>query len=109
MSFLCLTHQRTTLFTQPPIHDTTGPNGPLSALNMTMQTFYNNVVLGPTSPTALSTGSNCWVDVRDIAEGEVRAAEREACGGERIVVSGGEYWWQDIGALFPVRYLTCWI
>ncbi|EIM85328.1 NAD-P-binding protein [Stereum hirsutum FP-91666 SS1] len=80
----------------PPIHDTTGPSGPLSAINMTMQTFYNNVVLGPTSPSTLNTASNCWVDVRDIAEAEVRAAEREACGGERIVLSGGEYWWQDI-------------
>lgn len=67
---------------------------------MTMQTFCNNAVLGPTSPSTLNTASNCWVDVRDIAEAEVRAAEREACGGERIVVSGGEYWWQDIG-MFP--------
>lgn len=66
-----------------------------------MQLFYNNVVLGPTSPSTLTTASNCWVDVRDIAEAEVRAAEREACGGERIVVSGGEYWWQDIGTLLP--------
>lgn len=68
---------------------------------MTMQTFYDNVVLGPTSPSTLNTASNCWVDVRDIAEAEVRAAERDACGGERIVVSGGEYWWQDIGMFSP--------
>lgn len=33
--------------------------------------------------------SNAWVDVRDTALGHILALQKEAAGGERIIVSGG--------------------
>ena len=32
----------------------------------------------------------CWIDVRDVSEAHVLALEKEAAGGERIIISGGK-------------------
>lgn len=39
--------------------------------------------------------SSEWVDVRDLAEAHTLSLQREAAGGERIIVSGGPWKWQD--------------
>lgn len=44
---------------------------------------------GSKSEEVLCTQGSCWVDVRDIAEAHVRSLEKEAAGGERIIVSVG--------------------
>lgn len=36
--------------------------------------------------------------MRDLANAHVLAAEKEAAGGERMIVASGCYWWQDFGA-----------
>ncbi|KAJ7635936.1 NAD-P-binding protein [Mycena rosella] len=74
------------------------------------------LVLGPilhaiASPTALNTstrmmydafttpdgaaGGGCWIDVRDLALAHVRALQRAAAGGERIIIAVGAFAWQD--------------
>ncbi|KAK7047142.1 hypothetical protein VNI00_006807 [Paramarasmius palmivorus] len=44
---------------------------------------------------ALSAKATSWIDVRDLGEAHVRALEREAAGGHRIIVSAGDTCWQD--------------
>jgi hypothetical protein len=39
--------------------------------------------------------SSGWVDVRDVALAHVKALQKEAAGGERIIVCGGGYDMQD--------------
>jgi nucleoside-diphosphate-sugar epimerase len=48
-----------------------------------------------TKPGAAGTGGGCWVDVRDIALAHVRALQKQAAGGERIIVAAGAFKWQD--------------
>jgi nucleoside-diphosphate-sugar epimerase len=54
--------------------------------------FYNNVALpnsnGATNEFLASTGV-CWIDVRDLANAHVISLEKEAAGGERIIVCAG--------------------
>ncbi|CAK5277912.1 unnamed protein product [Mycena citricolor] len=66
-------------------------------LNTSLQLMYN----GLTNPAALVDGAP-YVDVRDIALAHVRALEREAAGGERIIVCADKnYTWQDIIDVLP--------
>lgn len=75
----------------PPIHDVKS----LSALNTSLQYWYNMVVADTPKTKESLSGSSSWTDVRDIAEAHVRALEKDAAGGERIIVNGGSYHWQD--------------
>ncbi|KAJ3517048.1 hypothetical protein NLJ89_g749 [Agrocybe chaxingu] len=67
----------------PPIHDVASPK----SLNSSLQTWYNLVV--SESPKAKETLSQSagWVDVRDTAFAHVLALEKEAAGGERILLT----------------------
>ncbi|KAJ8508026.1 hypothetical protein ONZ45_g9660 [Pleurotus djamor] len=47
------------------------------------------------SPEALKTTGSCWIDVRDLAEGHVRALEIPEAGGERVIISAGPFVWQE--------------
>lgn len=40
---------------------------------------------------------NCWIDVRDLANALVLSTQKEAAGGQRIIVSAGAFKWQDWG------------
>ncbi|KAF8877686.1 D-lactaldehyde dehydrogenase [Infundibulicybe gibba] len=68
----------------------------LTDLNVSVREWRNNLfVPGLRDNETLATEAIPWVDVRDLAEGHVRALEREAAGGERIIISGGVNTWQD--------------
>ena len=41
-----------------------------------------------------------WIDVRDVAEALIIAAEKELAGGERIIISCGPWKGQDLGERF---------
>ncbi|KAK1235164.1 hypothetical protein PQX77_001621 [Marasmius sp. AFHP31] len=47
------------------------------------------------SAQALTFRMTCWVDVRDVAEAHVRALLKQEAGGNRIIVSAGDFNWQD--------------
>ncbi|KAJ7844935.1 NAD(P)-binding protein [Mycena olivaceomarginata] len=51
---------------------------------------------------AAGTGGRCWVDVRDIALAHVRALQKQAAGGERIIVAAGAFKWQDWRSMLRV-------
>lgn len=72
-----------------------------------MQQLYDAVVAGKLSNEALASASNCWIDVRDLAVAHVLAAEKEAAGGERMIVAAGCYWWQDFGAFILFALFLC--
>lgn len=68
------------------IHEVPSPE----SLNTSVRQFYDTVIIeGSKSKEALSNEGSCWVDVRDLAEGHVRVLEKEAAGGERIIISAG--------------------
>ncbi|KAF8877684.1 D-lactaldehyde dehydrogenase [Infundibulicybe gibba] len=68
----------------------------LTDLNVSVREWRNNLfVPGLRDNETLATEAIPWVDVRDLAEGHVRALEREGAGGERIIISGGVNTWQD--------------
>ncbi|KAF8999630.1 hypothetical protein BDQ17DRAFT_1308413 [Cyathus striatus] len=88
----------------PAIHEI--PN--LKALNTSLKAWYEIVVKNVPGTKASLEASNAWIDVRDVAEAHVRALEKETAGGERIIVSAGEYVWQEwldaANALSPQPY-----
>ncbi|KAF7336883.1 D-lactaldehyde dehydrogenase [Mycena venus] len=70
----------------PVIHAVSSPQ----ALNTSARMMYDAF----TKPGA-AAGGGSWVDVRDLALAHVRALEKEAAGGERIIISAGCFAWQD--------------
>ncbi|KAI3603727.1 d-lactaldehyde dehydrogenase [Moniliophthora roreri] len=58
--------------------------------------------------SALTARIFAWVDVRDLGEAHVRALEREEASGQRIIISAGDFTWQDwldiVNSLTPVPY-----
>jgi len=76
----------------PAIQEITG--GP-AGLNTSLKSWYDAIVAdGPKTQELLST-SNVWVDVRDAALAHVLALQKEAAGGERIIISAGSFNWQE--------------
>jgi len=65
-----------------------------ASLNTSASSFYNYVADGAKANGAgndfLANTGACWVDVRDLAEAHALALEKEAAGGERIIVSAGK-------------------
>lgn len=73
---------------QPVIHDVSSP----SSLNTSARDWYNTVVKedsGGKSLQDLKAPGGAWIDVRDLASAHVLALEKDAAGGERIIVSAG--------------------
>lgn len=64
-----------------------------------MKDFYNNIVKAKPLADAeeeskylksISTGGGAWVDARDLGLAHSLALEKEAAGGERIIITEGE-------------------
>ncbi|THU84024.1 D-lactaldehyde dehydrogenase [Dendrothele bispora CBS 962.96] len=90
----------------PSIQDIPSP----AALGESMSHWFQTLVSGTIDPEAGSAGSKGgtgWVDVRDLAEGHVRALEREEAAGERIIVCARSFkyqeWMDVINSLDPSR------
>ncbi|KAI5117773.1 hypothetical protein M0805_003592 [Coniferiporia weirii] len=75
----------------PILHEVHSPD----ALNSSVANFYEAVLTKRKTPEELSAVQNAWVDVRDVAEAHVRALEVPEAGGERFIVAGGDFIWQD--------------
>ncbi|KAI0314138.1 D-lactaldehyde dehydrogenase [Amylostereum chailletii] len=76
----------------PPIHEVAS----LESLNTSQQELYNTIVLGKKDDAALSAPGSAWIDVRDLGLAHVLAGQKAEAGGERIIVSAGPYYWQEI-------------
>ncbi|KNZ74711.1 NADPH-dependent methylglyoxal reductase GRE2 [Termitomyces sp. J132] len=74
----------------PPIHELKSSD----ALNTSLRLWYDVVVVGGKTENFLKTGL-AFIDVRDVAEANVLALEKEAAGGERIIISAGPFIWQQ--------------
>ncbi|PFH46271.1 hypothetical protein AMATHDRAFT_70221 [Amanita thiersii Skay4041] len=78
----------------PVAHEVAHPND----LNTSTKEWYN-VVIAPNSSGRskdfLTNGGSCWVDVRDLAAALVKALSVKEAGGERIIISAGQFIWQD--------------
>ncbi|KAJ3969521.1 D-lactaldehyde dehydrogenase [Lentinula raphanica] len=78
----------------PIIHDISTP----SALGTSAGDWYNSVVrpdMGGKTIEAITTVGGGWVDVRDIALAHVLALQKQEAGGERLLISKGEFVYQD--------------
>ncbi|KAF8873071.1 D-lactaldehyde dehydrogenase [Infundibulicybe gibba] len=65
-------------------------------LNVSVREWRDNLFTpGIRDNETFATEGPCWVDVRDLAEGHVRALEREEAGGERIIIASGINTWQE--------------
>ncbi|KAJ7490826.1 D-lactaldehyde dehydrogenase [Mycena latifolia] len=71
----------------PVIHAVSSPE----ALNTSSLWIYNAF----TKPEGRTRPGTSWVDVRDLALAHVRALQTEEAGGERFLISAGEFVWQD--------------
>lgn len=61
----------------------------MATANLSLKTWIDMVVgTDPRSKEVLAS-SNFWIDVRDLADAHVLALEKEAAGGERIIVAEG--------------------
>ena len=70
---------------QPAIHQITS----LSSLGPALGIWYEMVVADSPKTKETLSKSNSWVDVRDTALGHVLALEKDAAGGERIIIASG--------------------
>ncbi|KAF5377007.1 hypothetical protein D9615_007320 [Tricholomella constricta] len=70
----------------PAIHDIKNPD----ALNTSARMWYETVLVDGKSKDFLTVQGLAYADVRDVAEAHVLALEKEAAGGERIIISAGE-------------------
>ncbi|KAJ3573251.1 hypothetical protein NP233_g2544 [Leucocoprinus birnbaumii] len=77
----------------PGIQEITG--GPAN-LNASIKWLYEVVVNSSSQSEKFLYSSSVWVDVRDMALAHILALQKEAAGGERIVVSAGPFIWQDL-------------
>ncbi|GJE86708.1 aldehyde reductase [Phanerochaete sordida] len=75
----------------PFIHEVDKPEN----LNQSMLDWYDTVVKGTRPEEQLTSVSSCFVDVRDLGLAHTLALEKEEAGGERIIVSSGQWNWQD--------------
>ena len=63
-----------------------------------MVEFYNT--LTGVKPIEVLTGpGNAYVDVRDLARALIIALQSAEAGNQRIIVSAGSYFWQELGML----------
>ncbi|KAI5831152.1 NAD(P)-binding protein [Schizophyllum commune Tattone D] len=72
----------------PAIHEVSKPE----ELNWSALEFHKTVAsldMGGKPKEVILSRRACWVDVRDVAEGHVRALETEAAGGKRFIISAG--------------------
>ncbi|KAF9816374.1 hypothetical protein IEO21_04127 [Rhodonia placenta] len=70
--------------------------GSPDALNESMREWYEVLFKSTLLVEELGqTGSNSWLDVRDLGKAHVLAIQTEAAGGERIIVCSGPWKWQD--------------
>ncbi|KAF5377008.1 hypothetical protein D9615_007321 [Tricholomella constricta] len=70
----------------PAIHDVKSPE----ALNTSARMWYEAVLVDGKSKDFLTVQGAIYVDVRDAAEAHVLALEKEAAGGERIIINAGD-------------------
>lgn len=63
-----------------------------------MKLWWDQVLTTGDKAEGMDHGS-AWIDVRDIADAHVLAIETQAAGGERVIVSAGEFVWKDWGKL----------
>lgn len=78
------------------IHSVSTP----AALNTSVKDWYNTVLTpnsGDEFDQHLATSGSSWIDVRDLGEAHALALQKDAAGGERMIVSAGLYKWQDWG------------
>ncbi|KIP01586.1 hypothetical protein PHLGIDRAFT_131196 [Phlebiopsis gigantea 11061_1 CR5-6] len=75
----------------PVLHEVGSPD----ALNTSMQDWYDTVVRGVRSNEQLATVGSSFIDVRDVGLAHTLALEKEAAGGERIIIASEAYNWQD--------------
>ena len=83
---------------QPAIHEISKPE----ELNWSALEFYKTVAsldMGGKPKEIILSRRACWVDVRDVAEGHVRALETEAAGGKRFIISAGSLCVQEFSEL----------
>ncbi|KAI0088795.1 NAD(P)-binding protein [Irpex rosettiformis] len=75
----------------PFLQDVSAPE----KLNVSLLSVYNNAVKGGQTDAELASSPGSWVDVRDLAQAHVLAFQKEAAGGERIIVASGPFTWQQ--------------
>ena len=64
---------------------------------MSMQSMYDTLVKGAKDTEALAAPAGSWIDVRDVARSHALAAQVAEAGGNRIIISAGVFFWQDVG------------
>ncbi|KIP03369.1 hypothetical protein PHLGIDRAFT_110983 [Phlebiopsis gigantea 11061_1 CR5-6] len=75
----------------PVLHEVSDPE----QLNTSMVDWYRNLVKSSKTNEQLLSITACWVDVRDVGLAHALALEKPAAGGERIIVAGSPYIWQE--------------
>lgn len=85
-----VTTQPTVVF-GPILNEVSSP----SALNVSTGMLYNALFTGKNSLAVPEGLLPPWVDVRDTAEGHVRALEVPEAGGQRFILSTSTFIWQD--------------
>lgn len=85
-----VTTQATLVF-GPVLNEVPSP----SALSVTAGMLYNALFTNESSFAGLDGMLPPWVDVRDTADGHVRALEVPEAGGQRFILSASTFIWQD--------------
>ncbi|KDQ17916.1 hypothetical protein BOTBODRAFT_171618 [Botryobasidium botryosum FD-172 SS1] len=82
------------LLERPLMHDVPSPAQLNSSAKIVFGAVYGAAGL-PQDVKVTAPGGN-FVDVRDMATAHVRALQKEAAGGQRVICSAGPFSWQDL-------------
>ena len=66
-----------------------------SELNTSSKDWFMTIFHNTKTPEFLATFQNSWVDVRDLSYAHVKALEVPEAGGNRFIISSGNFVWQD--------------
>jgi len=75
----------------PILHEIHSPD----ELNTSVKDFYNSIIKHSKTPEQLAAFQGSWVDVRDVAHAHILSLQVEAAGGNRFIIAGGNFIWQD--------------
>ncbi|KAJ7596413.1 hypothetical protein C8J56DRAFT_917374 [Mycena floridula] len=75
----------------PVIHEVSTVN----SLNASVAFWYRSVIDTTLTDEELAARNWTWIDVRDVAEAHILGLETDAAGGQRFLLSAGEFGWQE--------------
>ena len=75
----------------PVLHEVSSPD----ALNTSAKDWYDTIIKQSKTPQQVTAFQGSWIDVRDVALAHILSLEKPSAGGQRFIITSGNFVWQD--------------